>query len=209
MNTERWVIQGERAGGRPCWLQTSIGPKGDVFASWTLELPGASRYHTAANAEQTLQAHTTSGGWPGLVGPVGGLAGYRRASGRTVRIRRAGEASLEGRQAVARVVKDAILGERYGYLTEADLETLTAYEPLRQVLVRCAACRFVTAAASVRHIVAALEAYHTGDGGTGRGLDYCRDVCLPSSDPGWQQYRTDRAAADAGHRPFYAGGRPA
>jgi hypothetical protein len=159
-----------------------------------LELEGGTRFYTVEKAESALQATTPSQGWPGLV---------------TVRLRHESEAYHEGGKLVAAVIREAIASDRYGYLTEADIDTLHAYQPQRQLLVRASGCRFTTGAASVRHIADALSAYYNGDPAHGRGLDYVRDCSLPSSDPGWVEYRRDRYAADHGHRPFYEGGRPA
>ena len=60
-----------------------------------------------------------------------------------------------------------------GFLTAFDVQALARIDRLRQVLVRCGACRFVISADSVDHMAGIIDR---------DGTDYIRDISLPSSD---------------------------
>lgn len=66
-----------------------------------------------------------------------------------------------------------IAHEQGGFLLQSDIHQLAELDRLRQLLVRCGNCRFVTAAQDVGWITAII---------TRDGTDYVRDVSLLASD---------------------------
>jgi hypothetical protein len=60
-----------------------------------------------------------------------------------------------------------------GFLTGDDVKALASGDRLRQVLVRCGACRFIISADSFEHMAGIIDR---------EGTDYIRDISLPSSD---------------------------
>ena len=66
------------------------------------------------------------------------------------------------------------LRNHHGCFSSADLAELARLDRLRQVLVRCANCRFTCAAQDALHLIGIIRADNR---------DYVRDVSLPASDP--------------------------
>ena len=61
---------------------------------------------------------------------------------------------------------------RHGFLSQADIGDILAFDRMRQVLVRCGRCRFRCAVQDLEHLEQCIVA----------GGDYIRDVCLPIGD---------------------------
>jgi gamma-glutamyl:cysteine ligase YbdK (ATP-grasp superfamily) len=66
-----------------------------------------------------------------------------------------------------------IVTDQYGQLDRTDGQQLAELDRLRQVLVRCNACRFTCAAQDLDHMTRAIAAVD----------DWIRDVSLPAGDP--------------------------
>lgn len=94
-------------------------------------------------------------------------------------------ARSEYRQTLEGVLHHA--AKNCGFLNSADVAVLASCESsrLRQVLVRCGACRFTCAAQDVAHLLRCIDA----------GGDYVRDVSLPTIDPAMQAERQAKQAA--------------
>lgn len=75
------------------------------------------------------------------------------------------------------LLKKIISPEQGGFLTAFDVQALARMDRLRQVLVRCGACRFTISADSFDHIAGIIER---------DGTDYIRDVSLPASDAAYR-----------------------
>lgn len=60
-----------------------------------------------------------------------------------------------------------------GFLRDFDIAILMQHDRLRQLLVRCGACRFIAAAQDVDHIIGIIER---------DGADHIRDISLPCGD---------------------------
>lgn len=63
-----------------------------------------------------------------------------------------------------------------GFLSKNDIDDIASKDRLRQLLVRCGACRFLAAAQDINHLIKAVNAIG----------DYVRDVSLPTSDPAYR-----------------------
>ena len=64
-----------------------------------------------------------------------------------------------------------------GFLTGDDVQALARIDRLRQVLVRCGACRFIISVDSFDHMAGIIDR---------DGADYIRDVSLPASDAAYR-----------------------
>lgn len=71
-----------------------------------------------------------------------------------------------------------------GFLTAQDVQAIAEHDRLRQLLVRCGNCRFVTAAQSVEWLSAIIKR---------DGQDYVRDVSLLADDPAYRLQETKKA----------------
>jgi hypothetical protein len=67
----------------------------------------------------------------------------------------------------------------YGFISQHDLSAIVEHDRLRQLLIRCGACRLVCAAQDAEHLVALIE---SGKDAQGHG-DHVRDVSLLATDP--------------------------
>lgn len=78
----------------------------------------------------------------------------------------------------AEYVLEQACTKRLGFLTQADVDALAQDEQcrLQPCLIRFHGCRLTCPAQDVKHIIDALE----------KAEDWCRDVCVPASDPIWK-----------------------
>lgn len=178
METVTCVIEGTLANERTRWLETwrayPLNRPSDTGYSWSPIFQCATTWPSFAVATNWIAAHSPSGGFPGL---------------EAVRVRSYDEVHRLGIMYLCQAVQKAV-EENCGFLESRDLQILAAFEPNRQVLVRCSGCRFLTAASNAEHIIEALEKHYSGQGG--RALDYCRDISLPTTDPAWSSSKTRR-----------------
>lgn len=82
-----------------------------------------------------------------------------------------------------------------GFLTDRTLPELVHLDRLRQVLVRCGACRFTCAAQDAAHLMAIIDR---------DDVDYVRDVALLAGDPAFSQAWPLPPEPKLGRTPFPA-----
>lgn len=79
------------------------------------------------------------------------------------------------------LLKKIVSPVQSGFLTGDDVKALARIDRLRQVLVRCGACRFIISADSFEHMAGIIDR---------DGADYIRDVSLPASDAAYRAQYT-------------------
>jgi hypothetical protein len=80
-----------------------------------------------------------------------------------------------------------IVWENGGFLTAADIAELTKLDKLRQILVRCGACRFTCAVQDVTFLTGII---------TRDGTDYVRDISLLASDEAYSLTPPTQSTSD-------------